>query len=82
LFPVYYNRDMDRLKEIIAELQEYYLLAFRGLLGIVKKPFYLRDAIEQMDYAGAGSFFIIILVSLFVGMAFRCSLQQNSQGLG
>jgi phospholipid/cholesterol/gamma-HCH transport system permease protein len=73
---------MDRLKEIIAELQEYYLLAFRGLLGIVKKPFYLRDAIEQMDYAGAGSFFIIILVSLFVGMALSLQLAAELSRLG
>jgi phospholipid/cholesterol/gamma-HCH transport system permease protein len=73
---------MIRLKETIAELQEYYLLAFQGLLGILRKPFYFRDAVEQMDYAGAGSFFVIILVSLFVGMALSLQLAAELSRLG
>ena len=50
----------DRLKELTSELQDFYLLSFRGSLGLVRKPFYLRDAIEQMDYAGPGSLLIIV----------------------
>ncbi len=73
---------MSTAKERIAELQEFYLLAFRGTLGIVRKPFYFRDAIEQMDYAGAGSFFIVVLVSLFVGMALSLQLSAELSRLG
>jgi hypothetical protein len=43
-----------RLKELTSELQDFYFLSFRGILGLVRKPFYFRDAIEQMDYAGPG----------------------------
>ena len=69
-------------KELISNLQNYYLLSLQGLLGVVRKPFYLRDTIEQMDYAGAGSFFIIILVSLFVGMALSLQLAAELSVLG
>jgi len=71
-----------RLKELTGELQNFYLLSFQGLLGLVRRPFYMRDVIEQMDYAGAGSFFIIILVSLFVGMALSLQLSAELSVLG
>jgi phospholipid/cholesterol/gamma-HCH transport system permease protein len=71
-----------KVKELISELQNFYLLSFHGLLGLVRRPFYLRDVIEQMDYAGAGSFFIIILVSLFVGMALSLQLAAELSVLG
>jgi phospholipid/cholesterol/gamma-HCH transport system permease protein len=73
---------MHRLKEIIAELQDFYFLSFRGLFGILRRPFYIRDTIEQMDYAGAGSFVIIVLVSLFVGMALSLQLAAELSRLG
>ncbi|RMG01001.1 MAG: ABC transporter permease, partial [Nitrospirae bacterium] len=37
-------------------LQDFYTLAFRGVTGVFSRPFYMREVIEQMDYAGAGSF--------------------------
>ncbi|HXX80951.1 MAG TPA: ABC transporter permease [Thermodesulfovibrionales bacterium] len=70
------------IKELIGDLQNFYLLSVHGLLGVVRKPFYLRDTLEQMDYAGAGSFFIIILVSLFVGMALSLQLAAELSVLG
>jgi phospholipid/cholesterol/gamma-HCH transport system permease protein len=71
-----------RLKELIYELQEFYLLSSRGLLGIFRKPFYLNDTIAQMDYAGAGSFFIIVLISVFVGMALSLQLAAELSRVG
>ncbi len=71
-----------KAKEIISDLQDYYLLALRGLAGTVTKPFYFRDTIEQMDYAGAGSFLIIVLVSLFIGMALALQLSAEFSRLG
>jgi phospholipid/cholesterol/gamma-HCH transport system permease protein len=73
---------MNRLKELIGDLQDFYLLSIRGLLSIFKRPLYLRDMIEQMDYAGAGSFFIIFIVSLFVGMALSLQLSAELSRLG
>jgi phospholipid/cholesterol/gamma-HCH transport system permease protein len=71
-----------RIKEIINDLQDYYLLSLRGLAGAVRRPFYFRDVIEQMDYAGAGSFPIIVLVSLFIGMALSLQLSAEFARLG
>ncbi|MEW6740803.1 MAG: ABC transporter permease [Nitrospirota bacterium] len=73
---------MNRLKELISDLQDFYMLSFRGVLNIFKRPFYLKDTIEQMDYAGAGSFFIIFIVSLFVGMALSLQLSAELSRLG
>jgi len=70
------------IKELISNLQDFYLVSLQGLLGVVRKPFYLRDTIEQMDYAGAGSFCIIILVSLFIGMALSLQLAAELSVLG
>jgi phospholipid/cholesterol/gamma-HCH transport system permease protein len=69
-------------KSLISDLQDYYLLSIQGLFGAVRKPFYGKDLIEQMDYAGAGSFFIIVLVSLFVGMALSLQLAAELSVLG
>lgn len=71
-----------KIKELVYELQEFYLLSSRGLLGIVRKPFYFNDTVEQMDYAGAGSFFIIVLISLFVGMALSLQLSAELSTMG
>jgi phospholipid/cholesterol/gamma-HCH transport system permease protein len=71
-----------RIKEIINDLQDYYLLAMRGLAGVAGRPFYFKDTIEQMDYAGAGSFFIIVLVALFIGMALSLQLSAEFGRLG
>lgn len=70
------------LKEFISKLQDFYLLSMRAPLGIFRKPFYFRETIEQMDYAGAGSFFIIILVSLFIGMALSLQISAELSRLG
>ena len=71
-----------KIKEFISEVQDFYLLSTRGLLGSVRKPFYFKDMIEQMDYAGAGSFIIVILVSLFIGMALSLQLAAELSSLG
>ncbi len=71
-----------KLKELISNLQEFYLLSLHGLTGILRRPFYLKDTIEQMDYAGAGSCLIIFLVSLFIGMALSLQLSAELSALG
>lgn len=71
-----------RIKELISDLQDFYLLSGRGLLGLTRKPFYFKDTIEQMDYAGTGSFIIILLVSLFIGMALSLQLSAELSGMG
>jgi len=68
--------------ELVSAFQDFYLLSARGLWGVTRKPFYFKDTIEQMDYVGAGSFFIIVLVSLFIGMALSLQLAAELSSLG
>ncbi|MCX7913767.1 MAG: ABC transporter permease [Thermodesulfovibrionales bacterium] len=73
---------VERIKRLISDLQDFYLLAFNGLMGIFRRPFYLKDTIEQMDYAGAGSLLIVLIVSLFIGMALSLQLSAELASLG
>jgi phospholipid/cholesterol/gamma-HCH transport system permease protein len=70
------------VKRLISDLQDFYSLSFRGLVGLGRKPFYLRDTLEQMDYAGPGSLLIIVLVSLFIGMALSLQLSAELSRVG
>jgi len=76
------KRETIHIKEWISDLQDFYFLSFQGLLGLVKRPFYSKDVIEQMDYSGAGSFFIILLISLFIGMALSLQLSAELSSMG
>lgn len=71
-----------RLRELIFNLQDFYQLSYRASLGIISRPFYFKDTLEQMDYAGAGSFFIVVLISLFVGMALSLQISAELSSLG
>jgi phospholipid/cholesterol/gamma-HCH transport system permease protein len=73
---------MMNFKERVLHLQDFYLLSIRGIMGLGKRPFYVKDLIEQMDYAGAGSFSIVILVSLFLGMALSLQLSAELSRVG
>jgi phospholipid/cholesterol/gamma-HCH transport system permease protein len=70
------------IKILVSELQDFYILSFRGIQGLVRRPFYLKDTFEQMDYAGAGSFLIVLLVTLFIGMALSLQLAAELSVLG
>jgi len=70
------------IKKTVDELQEFYFLSAKGLLGILRKPFYINDFVDQMDYAGAGSLLIVCLVSLFIGMALSLQLAAELSVMG
>lgn len=70
------------LKPLIRDLQAFYVLSARGILGLRRKPFYFKDVIEQMDYAGSGSLIIVFFVSLFIGMALALQLSAELSSLG
>jgi len=76
------KRETTHIKELISDFQDFYFLSFQGLLGLAKRPFYSKDVIEQMDYCGAGSFFIIFLISLFIGMALSLQLSAELSSMG
>lgn len=71
-----------KIKSLISDLQNFYSLCMNSILKIFKKPLYLDDIIEQMEYAGSSSVFIVSLVCLFVGMALSLQLSAELSGLG
>lgn len=71
-----------KAKLLISDLQDYYLMTVQGIFGIVRRPFYFKDAIFQMEYAGAGSLIIVFIVDLFVGMALSLQLSAELSSLG
>ena len=73
---------LKKIQNLLWELQEYYILCFNGTMGIVRKPLYFRDLMEQMDYVGAGSLGIIALVTLFIGMALSLQISAEFAVLG
>lgn len=72
----------ESLKSFFLNLQEFYYLSLRGVIGIFRKPIYYKDLIEQMDYAGAGTLVIIALVALFIGMALSLQIAAQFATLG
>jgi phospholipid/cholesterol/gamma-HCH transport system permease protein len=70
------------IKGLVSDIEDFYILSLRGLLGLGRKPFYLRDVLDQMDYAGPGSLLIIVLVSLFIGMALSLQLSAELSIVG
>jgi phospholipid/cholesterol/gamma-HCH transport system permease protein len=73
---------MVKIREWVSDLQDFYLLSIRGTVALGKRPFYFKDLIEQMDYAGAGSFSIVLVVSLFLGMALSLQLSAELSRMG
>lgn len=71
-----------QIQKIFLDLQDFYLLCMKSIFRIFKRPFYIDDMIEQMEYAGSSSVFIISLVCLFVGMALSLQLSAELGRLG
>ncbi len=56
------------LKRALLEVQEYVHMVMQVGRGLVTRPVYLRDTIEQLDVIGIGSLTVVILTGLFTGM--------------
>jgi phospholipid/cholesterol/gamma-HCH transport system permease protein len=72
---------MNMIRQI-SESQDSYVLSGRSLSALPRRPFYLGDTIEQMDYTGAGSLPIILIASVFVGMALSLQLETQLAFMG
>jgi phospholipid/cholesterol/gamma-HCH transport system permease protein len=59
----------DRLKAVALELQEYVRLVAATFHGMVSRPIYRHDIVEQFDMIGAGSLTVVLLTALFTGAA-------------
>jgi phospholipid/cholesterol/gamma-HCH transport system permease protein len=56
------------LKAAVLEVQDYLRLLGQIGRGLVSRPIYTRDIIEQLDAIGIGSLTVVILTGLFTGM--------------
>ncbi|HSG01500.1 MAG TPA: ABC transporter permease [Vicinamibacterales bacterium] len=59
---------MGWLRQAVLEVQEYMLLMGKVGRGLVSRPFYARDVIEQLDDIGLGSLTVVLLTGMFTGM--------------
>ena len=55
-------------KGSLQEVQEYMRLLKQVFRGMITRPFYLRDVIEQFDAIGVGSMTVVVLTGTFTGM--------------
>jgi phospholipid/cholesterol/gamma-HCH transport system permease protein len=56
------------MKGSLLEVQEYLRLLGKVFRGMVTRPFYLRDVVEQFDAIGVGSMTVVVLTGTFTGM--------------
>jgi len=61
------GRLTETLKRIVQTAQDYTVLASESVLCLFRRPFYLDDALYQMDAIGIGSLPIVMLSGLFIG---------------
>lgn len=54
-------------KRALLEVQDYVKLTRATLRGIVSRPFYWHDVVEQLDIIGLGSLTVVILTGFFTG---------------
>lgn len=59
---------LEPLKRPVLDVQEYCRLVGQIARGLVTRPFYLRDIVEQLDAIGLGSMSIALLTGMFTGM--------------
>ena len=57
-----------RATRAVLEIQEYLRLVGRVARGLVSRPFYYRDVVEQFDAIGIGSITVVLLTGAFTGM--------------
>ncbi|TAK18762.1 MAG: ABC transporter permease [Acidobacteria bacterium] len=59
---------VEWMKGGLLEVQEYLRLLKQVFRGMVTRPFYMRDMIEQFDAIGVGSLTVVVLTGTFTGM--------------
>ena len=56
------------MKTALLEVQEYVLMVGKVARGMVTRPFYTRDIVEQFEAIGVGSLTVVLLTGMFTGM--------------
>ena len=63
-----FKRAEEWVKAALLEVQEYVRMLGKFGRGLISRPFYYRDIVEQFDAIGIGSLTVVILTGLFTGM--------------
>jgi phospholipid/cholesterol/gamma-HCH transport system permease protein len=71
-----------RIKNTLADMQDFYMLCICALVQMFRPPFRTRETVAQMDYAGFGSLFMVFWVTLFIGMALTLQISTELARLG
>jgi phospholipid/cholesterol/gamma-HCH transport system permease protein len=58
---------MNAVTLVLYEIQETTLMAARAFTSAFKRPFYVREILQQMDIIGVGSLVIVLLTGFFTG---------------
>ncbi|HVH26089.1 MAG TPA: ABC transporter permease [Vicinamibacterales bacterium] len=61
------TRIQDSLKNAALDVQEYVRLVMAAFRGMVSRPIYRHDIIEQFDLIGIGSMTVVLLTGFFTG---------------
>jgi phospholipid/cholesterol/gamma-HCH transport system permease protein len=69
-------------KAAALEVQEYVFLVRRAFAGLVTRPIYRHDIVEQLDAIGAGSLTVVLLTGLFTGAALALQSGQTLDQFG
>jgi phospholipid/cholesterol/gamma-HCH transport system permease protein len=67
----------DAFKQLLANIQDYSLMAGRSLANLATGPRYFPDILDQMDDIGVGSLPIVLMAGFFIGAVMV--LQTGSQ---
>jgi phospholipid/cholesterol/gamma-HCH transport system permease protein len=62
------GRIVDWTKAALLEVQEYMRMIGKVARGLVSRPYYYRDIIEQFEVIGVGSLTVVVLTGMFTGM--------------
>jgi phospholipid/cholesterol/gamma-HCH transport system permease protein len=58
---------IEWIKSALLEVQEYVRLARASMTGMVTRPYYRHDIVEQFDAIGLGSLTVVLLTGFFTG---------------
>jgi phospholipid/cholesterol/gamma-HCH transport system permease protein len=70
------------MRRTTAKLQDFYVLSIKSIGYMFRRPFYLNETVDQMNYIGVGSLLLVILVSLFIGLALSLQISIELSLLG
>lgn len=65
---------VERLRRILENIQDFALFAAASIRAVFGRPFYMRETMQQLYFAGVGSLLIVSITSLVAGQALALQL--------